>query len=181
MTLFLRVWLNRTLTMTASLTAYLGLGSNLGDRLDFLLQARQRLAALPGVEVLASSRLYQSAAMGGPAGQSDYLNAVVAIRTDLTPESLLNSCLEIEQQLGRVRQERWGARTLDIDLLLIDNQQRRSAGLTLPHPRLHERPFVLCPLQELAPDLVHPVLGVTVTRLVQECGTAASVTCLGTW
>jgi len=167
--------------MIESLTAYLGFGSNLGNRLGFMQQARQRLDALPGVEVLASSDHYQSAAMGGPADQPDFLNAVVAIRTDLQPKSLLLSCLDIERQLGRIRQERWGARTIDIDLLLHGRLQCDCAGLTLPHPRLHERPFVLYPLYELAPNLELPGLGVTIARLVRGREFDAGLTRLGPW
>ena len=161
--------------------AYLGLGSNLGDRLDFLQMARQRLDEHPGIELAASSDLYRSAAMGGPADQPDFLNAVVAIRTSLPPKPLLDNCLDIERQLGRIRQERWGARTIDIDLLLFGGLQCDRAGLTLPHPRLHERPFVLHPLNELAPNLEHPGLGVTIARLVQGCKVDAGLTRLGPW
>lgn len=181
MTLFKLVWLNLILTMAESLTAYLGFGSNLGDRLGFLQQARQLLDVLPGVGVVASSDHYRSIAVGGPAGQPDFLNAVVAIRTNLQPKSLLQSCLDIERQLGRIRLERWGARTMDIDLLLFGSLQCDCAGLTLPHPRLHERPFVLFPLNELAPNLELPGLGVTVARLVQGCKVDAGLTRLGPW
>lgn len=181
MTLFKLVWLNLFLTMAESLTAYLGFGSNLGDRLGFMQSARQRLDDLPGIEVVASSDHYRSAAVGGPADQPDYLNAVVAIRTNLQPKSLLDNCLDIEQRLGRIRLERWGTRTIDIDLLLFGSLQCDCAGLTLPHPRLHERPFVLYPLNELAPNLELPGHGVTIAGLVQGCKVDAGLTRLGPW
>jgi len=167
--------------MTERLKAYLGLGSNLGDRLHYLQQARQRLGSLPGVELIGSSKLYRSDALGGPSGQPEYLNAVITLQTLLDPETLLVHCLEIERQLGRTRKERWGARTLDIDLLLVGTLQVETEALILPHPRLHERSFVLLPLRDLDPDLVHPGNGLTVAQLIRQLGAASCSTCLGSW
>jgi 2-amino-4-hydroxy-6-hydroxymethyldihydropteridine diphosphokinase len=167
--------------MTESQTAYLGLGSNLGDRLQLLSQARQRLAAVPGVEVAASSRLYESESLGGPANQPLYLNAVIKISTTLDPEALLCCCQEIEQQLGRERRERWGARTLDIDLLLVGSLQLETKSLTLPHPRMHERLFVLQPLADIAAEVIHPAYGRSILQLSTQLGPGPGVICLGPW
>ena len=155
-------------------TAYLGLGSNLGDRHATLSTALARLASAPEVRIARVSPTYETAALTlpGQSPQPDYLNLVVELETTLTPHALLDVCLGIEQSLGRVRHERWGPRTLDLDVLLIHDTpppSRSSRGneavpsapialstsrLTLPHPRLHERAFVLAPLADLAPDLL---------------------------
>jgi len=133
--------------------AYLALGSNLGDRLAHLQLAVDALADTPGVQVHALSRVYETAPVGGPP-QDAYLNAVVAIETDLDPHELLRRCQEIEQLAARERSERWGPRTLDVDVLLIDGTRLDSEDLTIPHPRMWERGFVLAPLRDVAPDLV---------------------------
>ena len=133
--------------------AYLALGSNLGDRLAHLQLAVDALADTPGVQVHALSRVYETAPVGGPP-QDTYLNAVVAIETDLDPHELLRRCQEIEQLAARERSERWGPRTLDVDVLLIDGTRLDTEDLTVPHPRMWERGFVLAPLRDVAPDLV---------------------------
>lgn len=138
--------------------AFIGLGSNLGDRLAWLCRGRELMQGHAGVELLASSRLYESPPCGGPTGQGDYLNAAVMIRTRLAPLSLLDLCQEIEARCGRLRKERWGERTLDLDLLIYDDLVLRSERLTLPHPRLHQRAFALAPLCDLAPEFLHPLL-----------------------
>lgn len=166
--------------MADALTAYLGLGANLGERRATLRQARQALAALPGVELIASSRLYEGAAVGGPAGQPDYLNAVLAVTTTLDPLTLLRHCLVIEAGLGRERSERWGARTIDIDLLLLSNLVLDSPELQLPHPRLHQREFVLRPLAELSPGLIHPLRQRSVAELLATLP-ASTLVCHGDW
>lgn len=127
--------------------AFLGLGANLGDRLAGLQAAVDHLAATGGITVLASSDVYETAPIGPP--QPDYLNAVVEIETTLEPRELLRRCLEIEAVLGRERGERWGARTIDIDLLRFDDLAMDEDDLVLPHPRMHERAFVLIPLADL--------------------------------
>jgi 2-amino-4-hydroxy-6-hydroxymethyldihydropteridine diphosphokinase len=133
--------------------AYLGLGSNLGDRAAFLQYAVDRLADADGVLVEAVSRVYETAPVGGPP-QDSFLNAVVAVDTTLDPHTLLALAHRIEAGAERVRNERWGPRTLDVDLLLYDDVDLDDPELTVPHPRMWERGFVLAPLRDVAPDLV---------------------------
>ncbi|CAM2777423.1 aminodeoxychorismate synthase component I [Rariglobus hedericola] len=137
-------------------TAYLGLGGNLGDRRALLAGALARLAATPEVRIARVSPVYETAALCLPDqdAQPDFLNLVVELETTLTPHALLAACLIIEQQLGRIRAERWGPRTIDLDVLLFANTTLSDDRLILPHPRLHERAFVLVPLADLAPDLI---------------------------
>lgn len=153
-------------------TAYLGLGANLGDRRAQLSQALARLAAAPGVRVARVSPVYETAAviLPGQSPQPDYLNLVVELETGLSPHELLELCLATEQHLGRVRRERWGARTLDIDLLLHGDSSHSDARLELPHPRITERAFVLAPLADLVPALL--VNGVSVGSLLARIGRA---------
>jgi 2-amino-4-hydroxy-6-hydroxymethyldihydropteridine diphosphokinase len=138
--------------------AYIGLGSNLGDPAAQIDAAFAALAALPKSTLAARSGLYRSPSWG-PIAQPDYLNAVAALDTDLAPEPLMSALLDIERQAGRERRERWGPRLIDLDLLLYGDLMLESAALTVPHPRLHERPFVLLPLVELAPSLAIPGVG----------------------
>jgi 2-amino-4-hydroxy-6-hydroxymethyldihydropteridine diphosphokinase len=134
--------------------AYLALGSNLGDRVAHLQLAVDELARDPDVVVSAVSRVYETAPVGGPP-QDAFLNAVVAIETDLEPHALLRRCQHIEERAARVRVERWGPRTLDVDVLLFgDGTTIDDAELTVPHPRMWERGFVLAPLRDVAPGLV---------------------------
>lgn len=138
--------------------AYIGLGSNLNDPAGQVRRALGVIAALPESRLAAASRLYRSPPMG-PADQPDYINAVAALETGLTPLDLLHALQATEQDFGRLRLRHWGERVLDLDLLLYDNQRLGSPELTLPHPGIGERAFVLCPLAELAPDLIIPGLG----------------------
>jgi 2-amino-4-hydroxy-6-hydroxymethyldihydropteridine diphosphokinase len=147
--------------------SYVGLGSNLGDREALLVGARAALAATPGVSVVAASRLYETEPVGPPQGR--YLNAVIALDTTLAAQALLKRLLELEQAAGRRRgPERNAPRTLDLDLLLFGEACIETPGLSLPHPRLHERAFVLVPLAEIAADLVHPLLHVRVRDLAER-------------
>jgi 2-amino-4-hydroxy-6-hydroxymethyldihydropteridine diphosphokinase len=132
--------------------AYLGLGSNLGDRAAHLQAAVAGLAAADGVTVAAVSSVYVTDPVGGP-DQPDYLNAVVAVDTDRTPRELLELAQRLEDEAGRVRGERWGPRTLDVDVLLVGDEEVDEPDLTVPHPRLYERAFVMVPLAELDPML----------------------------
>jgi 2-amino-4-hydroxy-6-hydroxymethyldihydropteridine diphosphokinase len=147
-------------------TAFLGLGANLGDRLATLQGARHALASHAQVTIAASSPLYETEPVGGPAEQDPYFNAVLQIATDLPPVLLLAYCRSIEEAFGRQREARWGPRTLDIDLLLYGSLQHDEGDLQLPHPRLHLRRFVLAPLADLAPHLPHPRLGRCIAELL---------------
>ena len=162
-------------------TAYLGLGSNLGDRHAHLADALGRLAAAPEVRIARVSSVYETTALclPGQAAQPDYLNLVVELETTLEPHGLLDLCLAIEEQLGRVRRERWGARTIDLDVLLYGATELcADEGLTLPHPRLCERAFVLAPLGELAPEL--RVRGKTVSAHL-ACADATGIAVRPEW
>ena len=140
--------------------AAIGLGGNLGDAATTLRQAIEALGALPGTRLLRASRLYRTPAWGLTA-QPDFINAVALVETTLAPMALLDHLLAIERCFGRVRVdgERWGPRTLDLDLLLHGEAQLDVPGLQLPHPRLHERAFALVPLVEGWPDAVIPGIG----------------------
>jgi len=140
-------------------TAYIGLGSNMGDRLATLQSALAHLCGFETVTVAAVSGAWETAPVGGAVEQSDYLNAAAALRSDLAPWELLDTLLEVERRHGRRRLARWGPRTLDLDLLLYGDHHVQEPGLSLPHPRLDERRFVLEPLLEIAPHLTHPVHG----------------------
>jgi 2-amino-4-hydroxy-6-hydroxymethyldihydropteridine diphosphokinase len=132
--------------------AFIGLGSNLGDRRAHLRAAVEGLRA--GGDVVAVSPLYETDPVGGPEGQGPYLNLVVELATADPPRRLLERCRLLEEAVGRVRAERWGPRTLDADVLWVEGWTVDEADLTVPHPRLWERRFVLRPLADLAPDLV---------------------------
>lgn len=139
--------------------AYIGLGSNLGQPVERLKAARESIRALHGLHEAGFSSLYRSAPLG-PADQPDYVNAVMAVDTELTPLTLLDALQAIESAQGRVRLgERWGPRTLDLDLLLYGDHTLHTERLQVPHPGLAQREFVLFPLQEIAPELAIPGQG----------------------
>lgn len=151
----------------AAVTAYIGLGSNLENPRQQVRQALDELAALSQTTLDAASSLYKSRAFG-PKGQPDYINAVARIKTHLSPLDLLDTLQAIENAHGRVRKVRWGARTLDLDLLLYGGQEIRHERLTVPHPEMHRRAFVLSPLHEIAPDLAIPGRG-EISSLRETC------------
>lgn len=138
--------------------AYVGLGSNLGDREQAIEQAVALLGAEPQVEVVATSTLRETEPWG-PVAQPGFLNGAVEVETSLEPRALLGVLLDVERRLGRVRDERFGPRTIDLDLLVFGDAVLDEPGLTVPHPRLHERAFALEPLHELDPELVVPGRG----------------------
>jgi 2-amino-4-hydroxy-6-hydroxymethyldihydropteridine diphosphokinase len=141
-------------------TAVLALGSNLGNRLETLQGAVDALEDTPGVRVKAVSPVYQTEPWGVPAGsQPDYFNAVVLVRTTLPPEDLLERGHAIEEAFLRVRSERWGPRTIDVDIVAYEDAVRDDPRLTLPHPRAHERAFVLVPWHDVQPAAVLPGRG----------------------
>ena len=146
---------------------FLGLGSNLGDRETAIAGAVERLAAR-GFRATLRSSLWLTEPVGGPP-QGLFLNAVVGGETKLGPEALLEACLATEREMGRVRAERNGPRTIDVDILFYGSDRRDGPRLAIPHPRLAERRFVLAPLAEVAPGLVHPVLGTTAAELLARC------------
>ncbi|MGK7873115.1 MAG: 2-amino-4-hydroxy-6-hydroxymethyldihydropteridine diphosphokinase [Xenococcaceae cyanobacterium] len=143
----------------------IALGSNLGDSLTILENALKILAQTPGITLQSYSSWYKTAPIGPP--QPDYLNGCALLDVQLTPEELLETLLEVEQQFGRVRLERWGARTLDLDLLLFDDLILKTQKLQIPHLRMRERAFVLVPLAEIAPDWIEPVSGKAIVQLLQ--------------
>lgn len=157
--------------IAAAKSAYVALGANLGDPPQQLRRALQALSVVPGIRLDACSSFYRSAPVGVP-GQPDYCNAVCALTISLTPEALLAVLQTIERDGGRVRDgTRWGARHLDLDLLHVDGERRQNRGLTLPHPEIANRNWVLIPWQEIAPELIIPGIGSIATKAL-ELGSA---------
>ena len=161
-------------------TAYLGLGSNLGNRLAFLRGGRDILINQAGIELIQASGVYETEAIGGPPDNPLFLNAVLQVQTSLELRQLLEACLETENEFGRSRTMRWAPRTLDIDILFYDDQVLCEDHLTVPHPRLQERAFVLAPLLEIAPDLKHPLLDQTIAELAASIASIAELVPLRT-
>lgn len=148
----------------SQITGYLGLGSNLGDRRENMAQAVKRLNAGPDLTVLRTSSIYETAPWG-LTEQPDFLNMVAEIATTLPPMELLDRVKDLEQELGRERGPRFGPRPIDVDILLYGNQVVDEVDLQIPHANLHLRAFALVPLAELAPEFLHPVLGLTIGQL----------------
>jgi 2-amino-4-hydroxy-6-hydroxymethyldihydropteridine diphosphokinase len=148
--------------------AYIALGSNLGNREQTLRLALERLNGTEHVRVIKVSSLLENAAVGGPADSPAFLNAAAQIETELDASALLKALLKVEQSLGRHRLEKWGPRTIDLDLLLYEKQIIQVEGLIVPHPLMHMRRFVLEPLAEIAPDAVHPIMNKTISQLMIE-------------
>lgn len=148
----------------------IGLGANLQDRAAAIQQAIQAIAAHQDVRLLAQSQLHETAPIGGPAGQDDFLNAAALFETSLSPFEMHRLLIDVETDLGRQRHERWGARSIDLDLLLYDQLQLESETLTIPHPRMSFRRFVIEPAAEIAPDMTHPTVGWTLAELRDHLG-----------
>jgi 2-amino-4-hydroxy-6-hydroxymethyldihydropteridine diphosphokinase len=148
--------------------AYIALGANLGDRAGNIFQAVAKINATPGLRMRRISPLIDNDAVGGPPDSPAFLNGAAEIQTTISPQELLARLLAIETELGRKRRQRWEPRVIDLDLLLFGSLQIDEPGLTLPHPRLHERRFVLQPLAKIAPKLIHPTLGKTIQTLLDE-------------
>jgi len=134
-----------------------GLGSNQGDRIGNLTAAVDALRRQPSIRVRQVSSFYETTPVGGPPGQSRYFNAAAIVETELAPAEMMAALLEIEKSLGRQRAERWGPRTIDLDLLLYGEAVVQTPEVVLPHPRMHERPFVLAPAAEIAGHWRHPL------------------------
>jgi len=150
-----------------SVTAYIALGSNLGDREKNLDRALELLRTCPGITVTRVSSYHETEPVGGPPGQEKYLNAAAELETGLEPQRLLELLLEVEKKLGRVRTEKNAPRTIDLDLLLYGDVVSLGPELILPHPLMHERLFVLVPLDEIAAHVVYPLLDITVRELLE--------------
>ena len=149
------------------IVAYVGMGSNLGAREEHLRRALTGISAIPGVTLLRASSLYETQPVGGPP-QGPYLNAAAELTTRLAPEDLLTALQGLEREAGRLREVRWGPRTLDLDLLLYGDEAIDRPGLTVPHPRLAERAFVLRPLAELDAGRIVPGTGATIGELLER-------------
>ncbi len=150
----------------------IGLGSNQGNRQATLESAAARLAAHPQINLVARSAWHETAAVGGPAGQADFLNGALRIETSLGPHELLACLQEVETQLGRRRAERWGPRPIDLDLLLYGELVLDTPGLVVPHPRLAFRRFVLEPASEVAHAMLHPTIRWSIARLLEHLDTS---------
>ena len=147
--------------------AYIAIGANLGDRAAHFQRARECIAALPATRLVAVSSVYETQPVG-PVDQGPFYNAVARVRTDLEPRALLEALLTIEREEGRQRGEKWGPRTLDLDLLMFGDRVIEQPQLNVPHPRMSERAFVLRPLREIAPHLLHPRADQTIEALFDQ-------------
>ncbi|MDQ0216173.1 2-amino-4-hydroxy-6-hydroxymethyldihydropteridine diphosphokinase [Oikeobacillus pervagus] len=139
--------------------AYLSLGTNLGDRILYFKKAVERISQEENILIKASSSIYETDPVGF-VNQGKFLNIVLKIETDLTAGDLLDVCMEIEKELGRIRYFKWGPRTIDLDILMYNQENIETERLIIPHPRMHERAFVLIPLLEIDPLVKHPTLGI---------------------
>jgi 2-amino-4-hydroxy-6-hydroxymethyldihydropteridine diphosphokinase len=147
--------------------AYLGLGTNLGDRMHNMMVARGMVSALPSVELCRVSSVYESDPVGMPGGEL-FLNAVFCVRTSLSPQALLEALEKIELVMGRTGKGGLGPRPIDLDILLYGSSAVQEEGLSIPHPRMHERRFVLVPLCEIAAETLHPLLNKTVREILLD-------------
>lgn len=150
-----------------STIAYIGIGSNLGDKLSNCRHSIGKISRLPGCHVTACSALFKTEPEG-VTGQDWYANCVAQVTVAQHPSQLLKALMGIESDMGRMRKERWEARIIDLDILLFGQEVIQSDNLIIPHPLLHKRRFVLEPLSQLAPDLMHPVLKLTISQLLNK-------------
>lgn len=157
--------------------AYIGIGSNLGDKVKNCREAVERIAVAEEIELIGRSSLYRSEPWGNE-NQDWFVNAAIAIKTSLDPEGLLEHLRKVEEQLLKKKEERWGPRTIDLDILFFNDQVILTPGITVPHPFLHLRKFVLVPLQEICPDFIHPQRGLSVTELLERTGDEKEVVAL---
>ncbi|WP_067729649.1 2-amino-4-hydroxy-6-hydroxymethyldihydropteridine diphosphokinase [Oceanobacillus damuensis] len=148
-------------------TAFLALGTNIETRHQYLREALQLLESNNHINILKRSSIYETAPVGYM-DQEDFLNMVILVETSLSPMELLECCQSVERQLGRKREIRYGPRTIDLDILTYNQENSTVERLIIPHPRMHERAFVLIPLQEIAPDFVLPVWNKSVVELIHE-------------
>lgn len=148
-------------------TAYILTGGNLGDRLQNLQSAAEMVEERCG-DIIALSSVYETAAWGNT-DQPSFYNQVLVLQTGMAPEALMNELLAIEKELGRVREEKMGPRTIDLDILLIDELQLQQPGLVVPHPSLHLRRFALVPLAEVGASRIHPTFKKTIAELLTDC------------
>ena len=151
--------------MSHKARAFIGAGANLGEPVRQIRQAQDALQKSPGIKFLGASSLYRTQPVG-PVEQPPFINAVFSLEPEIGPHDLLSLLLDIERNMGRVRKERWGPRVIDLDLLFFGEEIIKEQGLEVPHPRLHERRFVLVPLTEIAPGFVHPVIKKSVSELL---------------
>lgn len=151
-------------------TAYVALGSNLGDREKNLRSACEHITEPEEIQLRKLSRFYETVPVGGPS-QPMFLNAVLEVKTSMEPHQLLKELQRIELFMGRIRKEKWGPRIIDLDILLFGDRVVKDDTLKVPHPLMHERMFVLEPLVEIAPNTVHPVLKKTIFQMYQELKT----------
>lgn len=165
---------SRSNATLATERCFVGLGSNMGDRRGTLESALGALHHQPAIEITAVSSAWETSPVG-PLAQADFLNAAAELRTTLEPRRLLEVLQSTEDAHGRRRRQRWGPRTLDLDLLLAGDRRLEEPGLTVPHPRLTQRRFVLEPLLEIAPDLVHPVSGERLAAVLADLATGERV------
>ena len=149
------------------MTVFIGLGSNLGNRKENINKAIELLKNTKGIKIIKTSSIIETEPYG-KTDQPNFLNCVIEINTEINPEHLLEICNKIENELGRIRKEKWGPRTIDLDILFIDDFVIRTPDLVVPHPEVHLRNFVLTSLMEIAPDFIHPVFNKTIKEIYQK-------------
>ncbi len=156
-------------------TVFLGLGSNVGERQKFLNNAASEIKKLSGTKIIWASSVYETDPVG-KTDQAKFLNAALEIETDRLPVELIQQLKSIEALVGRTASEKWGPREIDIDILLYDGLVHHDDTVKVPHPEMDKRKFVLVPLREIAPDVVHPVHGLTMTEMADACRDSSRVT-----